>query len=186
MFDRVRHLMEELSRLSDTLFCEAPLRSAEGISAVEDLMALLKIRILYLCSALMRRTLHRVTLDRRWKHEASLISVWPTTEEDVNSSSNYCFICNRCEWITGTTAWEKHCHEHIDRHKVQTPASLRLPPIPSRICGIISKTRTATPPRNARTKTEKESDIFVNGGCDITLQLKSCIGWFIIMGTACR
>jgi hypothetical protein len=42
MFDRVRHLMEERSRLSNTLFCVAPLQSAEGTSAVEDLTALLK------------------------------------------------------------------------------------------------------------------------------------------------
>jgi HSP90 family molecular chaperone len=42
MFDRVRHLMEERSRLSNTLFCVALLRSTEGTSAVEDLTALLK------------------------------------------------------------------------------------------------------------------------------------------------
>jgi hypothetical protein len=42
LFGRVRHMMEERSRLSRTLFCVAPLRSEEGFSAVQDLMALLQ------------------------------------------------------------------------------------------------------------------------------------------------
>lgn len=41
-FGRVSHMMEERYRLSHTLFCVAPLRSAEDISAVEDLTALLR------------------------------------------------------------------------------------------------------------------------------------------------
>src|ERR1700761_3366568 len=41
-FDRVRHIMEECSRLLSTLFCVALLRSIEGISAVDDLTTLLK------------------------------------------------------------------------------------------------------------------------------------------------
>jgi len=42
LFDRVRHMMEERSRLSSTLFRAAPLRSSEGNSVVKDLITLLK------------------------------------------------------------------------------------------------------------------------------------------------
>lgn len=41
-FDRLRHMMPERERLSNTLFCVAPLRSPEGVSAAKDLVRLLK------------------------------------------------------------------------------------------------------------------------------------------------
>jgi hypothetical protein len=74
-----------------------------------------KIRSLYLCSALICRTSHRVTLDRRWKHvfDCSLAH-----HRGGHKFIQYCFICNRCEWITSLTAWEHHCQEHIDRHEL--------------------------------------------------------------------
>lgn len=40
-FSRICHMMEERLRLSSTLFQIAPLRSAEGVAAVEDLIALI-------------------------------------------------------------------------------------------------------------------------------------------------
>ncbi|KAK3939345.1 hypothetical protein QBC46DRAFT_364849 [Diplogelasinospora grovesii] len=42
LFDRLRHMMPERDRLSNTLFYVAPLRSEAGISALKDLITLLK------------------------------------------------------------------------------------------------------------------------------------------------
>ncbi|KAK0707790.1 hypothetical protein B0H67DRAFT_495372 [Lasiosphaeris hirsuta] len=41
-FDRLRHMMPERERLSHALFSISPLRSPEGVSAIKDLLSLLK------------------------------------------------------------------------------------------------------------------------------------------------
>ncbi|KAK3936935.1 hypothetical protein QBC46DRAFT_268589, partial [Diplogelasinospora grovesii] len=41
-FDRLHHIMPECNRLIKLLFYKAPLRSLKGISAIKDLISLIK------------------------------------------------------------------------------------------------------------------------------------------------
>ncbi|KAK3939116.1 hypothetical protein QBC46DRAFT_365016 [Diplogelasinospora grovesii] len=111
-FDRLRHMMPERDQLLNTLFCVAPLRSAAGISALKDLIALLKdpCRVAY--QPTLRPTqgrcpvpncaeeLELVPIDRRWKHVFDCSMAY---HKGGNKVIEFCFICNR---------------SHIDGHEL--------------------------------------------------------------------
>ncbi|KAI0534969.1 hypothetical protein GGR58DRAFT_515723 [Xylaria digitata] len=90
-FNRLRHMMPERERLSNTLFCVAPLRSSEGISAVKDLISLLKNSCRVAYQPLLRPLRSKCSVPHRG---CTLIAgggmssnaLWPTTKENTSLS----------------------------------------------------------------------------------------------------
>ncbi|KAG9244994.1 hypothetical protein BJ878DRAFT_420194 [Calycina marina] len=121
-FDRVvRHMVPERDRLARTLPIAAPLRSPEGISALQDLIELRTndSRVAY--QEVLRpiggccpvptcgQEMKDIVVQERWKHVYRCSKDY---HEKQSGFAEFCFQCSR--WITTETDWEAHCQDHID------------------------------------------------------------------------
>ncbi|TAQ83756.1 hypothetical protein B7494_g7916 [Chlorociboria aeruginascens] len=121
-FDRVvRRMVPERDRLARTLPIAAPLRSPEGISALQDLIALRTndSRVAYQealrpiggCCPVPTcgQEIKDIVVKERWKHVYRCSKDY---HEKQSGFAEFCFRCSR--WITSETDWEAHCQDHID------------------------------------------------------------------------
>ncbi|KAI0431734.1 hypothetical protein F5Y09DRAFT_340281 [Xylaria sp. FL1042] len=121
-FDRViRYMVLEGDRLADTLALAVPLRSPQGISALQDLVALLvdDSRVAYQdvfrpaegrcpvpsCAV----EIESIPLQGRWDH---VYRCRKGLLKAKHGFAKFCFLCN--VWMTSAADWETHCQDHID------------------------------------------------------------------------
>ncbi|KAK0628289.1 hypothetical protein B0T17DRAFT_149461 [Bombardia bombarda] len=138
-------MMPERERLSNTLFCVAPLRSPEGISAVKDLISLLKNSCRVAYQPLLRPLRSKCSVPHRGVERCSVPHCgaercpvphcgvelermhidrrWRHVFEcslayhkGEHKLVDFCFICNNP--VAGQKAWEIHCQGHVARHEL--------------------------------------------------------------------
>ncbi|KPM33976.1 hypothetical protein AK830_g12599 [Neonectria ditissima] len=126
-FARIMNLLPERERLSHTLFSAVPLRSREGLSALQDLIALRTnpCHIAYqdklrpsqgTCPVPSCDTdMESIPLrnQTRWKH---VFRCWERHYRKHNSFVQFCSFCN-C-WVQGEPEWLSHCGNHIENQKL--------------------------------------------------------------------
>ncbi|KAK3391248.1 hypothetical protein B0H63DRAFT_430077 [Podospora didyma] len=107
--------------IADNLALAVPLRSPEGISALEDLIALLTndSRVAYQqalqpiggCCPIpsCARQIERIPVLRRWEH------VYRCSKDYLERQNGFAAFCSLCsEWITKAEGWQIHCQSHTD------------------------------------------------------------------------
>ncbi|KAK3394979.1 hypothetical protein B0H63DRAFT_368655, partial [Podospora didyma] len=117
----VHHMVPERARFADILALAVPLRSTEGISALEDLIALLTndSRVVYQqalrpiggCCPIpsCARQIERIPVLRRWEH------VYRCSKDYLKRQNGFAAFCSLCsEWITKAEGWQIHCQNHTD------------------------------------------------------------------------
>ncbi|KAN0101619.1 Protein of unknown function (DUF3435) domain containing protein [Hyaloscypha variabilis] len=110
-FERVvRHMVPKRDRLARNLPLAVPLRSPEGISALQDLITLLRndSRCCPVpnCGKVIKDIKH---IRGRWKH------VYQCSKNYHEKQSGFAEFCFRCsQWILSEIDWEAHCQGHID------------------------------------------------------------------------
>ncbi|KAH6667430.1 hypothetical protein B0J14DRAFT_489712 [Halenospora varia] len=150
-FDRVvRRMVPERDRLARTLPIAAPLRSPEGISALQDLIALRTndsrvayqevLRPIGCCCPVPTcgQEMKDIVVQERWKHVYRCSKDY---HEKQSGFAEFCFRCSR--WITSETDWEAHCQDHIDNLDVPfrcEPVTFRHAdsiPCPHLLCAVV-------------------------------------------------
>ncbi|KAH8655514.1 hypothetical protein BX600DRAFT_525660 [Xylariales sp. PMI_506] len=118
----VRLMNPTRARLAQTLSLTLPLRSTEGIAALEDLISLVRedCRVTYdeafrptqagccpvrSCS----RDMESIEPSKRWDH---VFHCYRKDLERLHGFAEFCFQCR--EWVTNTEGWQAHCQNHID------------------------------------------------------------------------
>ncbi|PSN60122.1 hypothetical protein BS50DRAFT_507169, partial [Corynespora cassiicola Philippines] len=116
----VCHMVPERARLASTLLLAKPLRSPEGISAMQDLLMLLesdsfvgyqdslrpvdgRCRV-QSCSEPMRN----IPPGKRWKHVYHCVL---KNLRETYGFARFCFLCDG--WICNKPNWDQHCQEHV-------------------------------------------------------------------------
>jgi hypothetical protein len=109
LFDRVRFLMPELSRLSVSLFESVPLRSPVGIQSLRDMISLCNMDSVvrfrpglepYKCGCQPTHTPYD------WKH------IYMCYRRQHSEDTHFCFLCH--EWFHGEEQWRAHCQDHLN------------------------------------------------------------------------
>ncbi|OBT56677.1 hypothetical protein VE04_03810 [Pseudogymnoascus sp. 24MN13] len=121
-FDRVvRHMVPERDRLANTLPLAASLRSADGISALRDLVSLRTNDSTVAYQEVLRpvgsscpvptcsEEIKDIATKDRWNHVYECYKLY---HQDHSGFAKFCFQCS--QWITSKDDWEDHCEDHID------------------------------------------------------------------------
>ncbi|KAK0615607.1 hypothetical protein B0T17DRAFT_348288 [Bombardia bombarda] len=107
-------MMPEHERLSNTLFCVAPLRSKcsvphRGVERCSVPHCGAERCPVPHCGV----ELERMHIDRRWRHVFECSLAYHKGEHKL---ADFCFICNNP--VAGQKAWEIHCQGHVARHEL--------------------------------------------------------------------